>query len=191
MTLPEIYQGPDLAALRGLEAAGAITPMGFVSKKLVALTPEEYESIGVMLGHVARYIDEKRDQAAWLIGDWLNMGEKIYGDDFYQVAEVLQLAPQTLTNRRSICSRIPRSQRKQGVTFSTHAEVAYVTPEEREVWLTKAKQGDWSARRLREERKLSEAASSNGDGTVAGSEVLCTCPTCGSIHHVGGAEHAL
>jgi hypothetical protein len=156
--------------LAALERAEVITDLGLVQSKLMSLSYEEYEALGAMLGHAERAV-------IWLIGDYLNLGEKLYGDDFYQAAEAIGLRPQTMTNRRSICSRIPLSRRMPGVDFSHHAEVAYLSPEEQQKWLKRAKEEGWSVRQLRDEIR--------GDGNDLPLSVepeMCQCPTCGNLH---------
>jgi hypothetical protein len=145
MTDLAIREPSGLEALAALERAGAITPVGLVASKLAGLTIDEYEMLGRALGRAEAGI-------IWLVGDYLNIGEKVYGDDFYQVADAVGLAPQTLTNRRSICDRVPRSRRRLGLTFSHHAEVAYLEPEEQKRWLKQAEQEQMTVSTLRGSR---------------------------------------
>lgn len=178
-------------SLRLLKMNGVISDTGLNIEKLVVrseedgdllrpvLTLEQYGQMGAMFGQAEQDI-------IWLIGDWLNCGEKIYGDDFHQIAEDVGLQPATLSNRRAICARIPPSRRRKGVVFSTHAEVAYKSPNEQRMWLKKVADNHWSRARLRDEIDAAEAEQENGAAPPAGrkahSEVECTCPICGKTH---------
>lgn len=92
------------------------------------LSYERYEALGKALGLINR-------ACSWWVGDWLLFGEGTYGERFAQAASMTGLAEQTLTNRMYVCRNVPPSRRRQGVSFSVHAEVAPMTPREQEKWL--------------------------------------------------------
>jgi hypothetical protein len=114
--------------------------------------------------------------SAWLIGDLLNYGEKVYGETYAQAETVTGLSRGTLMNYSSVCAHIPRSRRRENVPFSTHAEVAYLEPEEQEKWLEQAAVHGWTKSELRDARtpKLT---------TVV---MDCVCPNCGNTHSTDG-----
>lgn len=159
MSLPS----EGLKLLAQLEAAGAITPTALV---LPPDTPyNQCEALAAMFGQLHR-------TSAWLIGDLLNHIERAYGETYAQAAEATGLSKGTLMNYTSVCSHIPRSRRRASVPFSTHAEVAYLPPEEQEDWLKKASQNQWTKAELRAARLES----------LPSTLVECTCPTCGNTH---------
>lgn len=144
MTLPAPrYQG-GIQLLAELEAAGAIT------KTSLTLPPDlpwdQYEALATMFGQLHR-------TSAWLIGDLLNFGEKVYGESYVQAAERTGLATQTLMNYSSVCAHVPRSRRRASLPFSVHAEVAYEEPQEQERWLKLAHESGWTRADLREARR--------------------------------------
>lgn len=139
---------------------------------------ELYEHMGRALGNYNRRMQ-------WVIGDWLNLVEKIFPDRYSQAMEATGLAKQTLINRASICERIPVSRRRQGVPFSVHAEVAYLEPREREHWLNEAKRNGWDRDELRA-HKPSKRAKEVGPGPESATAEPAdspgarhTCPECG------------
>lgn len=156
--------------LADLEAAGAITTTS------LSLPPDlpfdQYEALMAMFGQLHR-------TSAWLIGDGLNFGERVYGETYAQAAAATGLSNGTLMNYASVCAHIPRSRRRANVPFSTHAEVAYLEPEEQDEWLKQAAANKWTKAELRQARKpqLPPAIS-----------VECVCPNCGNHHSVDGGD---
>jgi S-formylglutathione hydrolase FrmB len=146
--------------LGDLEAAGAITA---TSLSLPLDLPfDQYESLMAMFGQLHR-------TSAWLIGDGLNFGERVYGETYAQAAEATGLTKGALMNYASVCAHIPRSRRRATVAFSTHMEVAYLEPDEQKYWLDQAAANHWTKEELRAARKAA-------DPTPALEVEIC--PTC-------------
>src|SRR5262245_41666647 len=86
---------------------------------------EDWLRIGRMFGHIDSGLN-------WWIGDWINKGEAIYGDEAYQgvdatIADRYNEAERitgkdhgTLLNISSTCSRVPRTARRPELRFSMH-----------------------------------------------------------------------
>jgi hypothetical protein len=129
------------------------------------LTFEDYENLGAMIGMI-------RDTSNWWLGEWLIQGERLYGDEMYQAVTATGRAPQTLINIASVCRRVPKSVRRERVSFSVHAEVAALTPQEQKHWLDEAEKRSLSKAELRSE------IHANGDVHPAEQSV---CPTCGRV----------
>lgn len=172
MSTPAIRAQGGIELLAQLESAGAVTKTG------LQLPPDlpfdQYEALALMLGHLHR-------KSAWLIGDLINFGEKVYGEKYTQAIELTQLHPQTLINYASVCAHVPQQRRRLNLSFAVHAAVAYKEPEEQEMWLSLAEEKGWKRRELR--------AAMNGDNAEPvrdpGPEVLppavalTHCPHCG------------
>lgn len=106
----------------------------------VDLPYETWEALGRFLGSIDR-------RSRWYIGDWLNFGEAIYGQDASQGVEATQaeryseaervtgLDHGTLMNVASICGRVARSRRRSELGFWIHAEVAALEADEQVKWL--------------------------------------------------------
>lgn len=123
-----------------LEQSGAITA---TSLNLPPDLPfDQFEALAYMFGRI-------RDQSAWVIGDLLNYGEKAYGHKYAQAEAATGLAEQTLMNYSSVCGRVPKSRRRKGLKFSHHAEVASLSPDDQNHWLSLAYKGGWPRSRLR------------------------------------------
>lgn len=120
----------------------------------VDLPYDEWEEIGRKLGHVHRW-------SAFALGDWLNFGTAVYGEEAFNATEgtigdrydlatrVTGLAYRTLVNYASICGRIAVSRRRVELPFSTHEPVAALPPDEQAVWLQRAVDHSWTKHELR------------------------------------------
>ena len=87
----------------------------------------------------------------WVIGDTLNYGEDMYGEDYAQAIDSLGLAPQTLANYKSICRRIPRDVRRvHTLPITTHDLVAPLPIEEQKAWLLEAETKGFTRDELRQ-----------------------------------------
>lgn len=110
------------------------------------LTRDEWEGIGKKLRDAAEWTQ-------WKIGEWLNFGERKWGDgSFVGAAAILGYSERTVRNIASITNNVSR--RRDDLSFSHHAEVASLEPEAQERWLDKAEENDWSTRELREQMRL-------------------------------------
>ncbi|HEV3377905.1 MAG TPA: LmbU family transcriptional regulator [Thermoleophilaceae bacterium] len=162
---------------------------------LTALTPTSWAA-GCELA-VAEWVEQGRCLGAigrgsgWWIGDWVRYGSVRYGDRYTAASRVTGYDIQSLMNMAYVASRFDASRRRRGLSFSHHAEVAGLAPEDQELWLDRAEAGNLSVRALRAElRKTRERvaarlalARTHGErppdrARAATSEVL-ECPHCG------------
>lgn len=155
------------AELSFLEAAGAsVTPTSLTLSD-PDLDWESFENLGRFLGVL-------KSASSFWVGDLLNAGEALYGEQYAQVEAVLGIGHQTLLNLQSVCRRVPKSVRRPNVTFSAHAEVAALTPNEQRHWLSETEKRALSTAELRSEIH----ASRNGDVHPADEE---RCESCGQV----------
>jgi hypothetical protein len=62
----------------------------------------------------------------WLIGDWLNYGNRVWGKTYEDIAEVTGYEVESLYNLASVCAKIPFSLRNENLDFSHHSVVAHI-----------------------------------------------------------------
>lgn len=86
----------------------------------------------------------------FVLGDWLNYGERIYGETYAQAATETGLASGTLMNMRWVMDRVAPSRRRESLTFRAHSDVASMEPSEQDRWLDMAEDKHWNSRELRE-----------------------------------------
>jgi hypothetical protein len=84
------------------------------------------------------FIQKANKSVHFWLGDWLNFGEGAYGEEFAQEIDEVKFKYQTLQNDKWVAKRIAPSRRRESISFSHHAEVADLEPDEQEEMLTLA-----------------------------------------------------
>ena len=96
-------------------------------------------------------LDKLQNALQWIIGDWINYGDKTYGKTYADAAEMTGLKETTLHTYSWVAREVEISRRRENLSFSHHETVAGLAPEEQEYWLIAAHTNNWSSKRLREE----------------------------------------
>ena len=128
-------------AVMQLGLPGVPTPTGYVFRE--DLTYSEWEEIGLSLQMMGKAIQ-------WWIGDWINFGERRYGESYAQAIEVTGYAYGSLRNAAWVASEIELSRRRDNLSWSHHNEVASLPVEKQDEWLDAAEANDWSHKDLRD-----------------------------------------
>jgi hypothetical protein len=89
------------------------------------------------------------DSSAWWLGDWLNYGKDNYSERYRLGVRALGLKYQTLRNYAWVARRFDHIRRHARLTFQHHAEVASLTTQEQDSWLSLAEESGWSTKQLR------------------------------------------
>ena len=119
----------------------AIKPTGI--EFLEELSYDEWDALGQKLAPVGKTI-------GFIIGDWINYGEKRWGDKYEAALERTGLEYGTLRNYAHVARKVELSLRNDKLDYSLHATVAKLkTNEEKQHWLNMAEKHDLSVRRLR------------------------------------------
>jgi hypothetical protein len=135
-----------------LDRAAASAPAG---RPLTAITPTSWAA-GCELAE-AEWVEQGRclgaisRGSAWWIGDWIRYGSARYGDEYAAASDVTGYDVQSLMNMAYVASRFEASRRRPGLSFSHHAELAGLAPEDQELWLDRAEAGGLEVRMLRAE----------------------------------------
>lgn len=129
--------------------------------------------------------------AGWWIGDWLTYGNHVFGERYVRASRITGYDAQTLMNMAYVASRFDVSRRRGKLSWSHHAEIAALEPEEQDHWLTKAEEDRLSVRcmregirrerlrKRREEEYDGQASSGTEDEDPAAADVVC--PECGHV----------
>jgi len=83
------------------------------------------------------------------IGDWINYGERAYGEKYSQAILETGRSSGTLRNYAWVAAHIHPSRRNDKVTFTHHVAVASLTPEYQTKFLVIAEQTQMSSRELK------------------------------------------
>ena len=172
---------PDACGATGPTQKGALTATAYVIQGKLPF--RDWVQHGRRLGLLGR-------SAAWWLGDWLRYGNAKYGERYTRAAHITGYDTQTLMNMVYVASRFERSRRRAGLSWSHHAELAALSPEDQERWLTRAESDRLSVRCLREELRRERRAikAAREDQLPAGAAVRgpastshVRCPACGEV----------
>lgn len=118
----------------------AITPTGIEFHQ--DLDFDEWNELGQKLAPIGKSI-------GFIIGDWINYGQKNYGEKYEEALISTGIPYQTLRNYTYVAGRVSLSCRQDKLGFEHHAIVAKLKPDEQEHWLEMTKDHGLSVRRLR------------------------------------------
>lgn len=121
---------------------GNLSPVGLALPE--GLTFHEWEHVGDTLKTI-------RDSALrWWWGDWLNYGERHYGERYAQAVEATDYTRESLHVAAFVCRQVEPLRRRKGLSFSHHQEVASLSSEDQTMWLADAETNRWGHKVLRE-----------------------------------------
>ncbi|MCP2163974.1 LmbU family transcriptional regulator [Goodfellowiella coeruleoviolacea] len=118
--------------------------------------------------------------AAWWIGDWVNYGNAKFGEKYTRASRTTGYDIQSLMNMAYVASRFEVSRRRENLSWSHHAEVAALPPEQQGHWLELAARNRMSVRRLRDELRAlraRRAAAENESEQVTAAVAVVEAPT--------------
>jgi N6-adenosine-specific RNA methylase IME4 len=92
---------------------------------------ERWQEVGATLGRIGR-------ACQWWIGDWLNYGERTYGETYAQAIDATGYEYGSVANMAYVAGRIELSRRRESLSWSHHQEVAPLEPAEQDKWLDRA-----------------------------------------------------
>jgi len=98
------------------------------------------------LGDQLRYIN---GAVQWWIGDWLNFGERAYGEKYSQALDATDYSYQNLATMKWVATEFPMTRRRNGLSWTHHREVAGCEPVVQDVLLDQTEDGEWTAKQLR------------------------------------------
>lgn len=99
------------------------------------------------------YLWYAKQSIQFCIGDWVNYGEKAYGQKYTQAIDDTKYTLHTLQNIAYTCNAIPVPARRENVSFSGHSEVASLPEDKREMALDKLQSREWKREDVREYKR--------------------------------------
>jgi len=82
-----------------------------------SMTFAQWESVGKRLQRFGRSIN-------WWVGDWLALGDELFGEEMWQAVDAVGVAASTLDSWRWVSTRLPKEERRPAVPWTHHREVA-------------------------------------------------------------------
>lgn len=127
-----------------LKLPGIYSPTGLELPEKLPF--DEWSEVGLKLSKIERTV-------LWWIGDWLNYGERKYGEKYSQALDETGFDYQTLADSKWISSKVKVSCRQENLTFEHHRHIAKFESDEQREWLDRAAMLGWSAKELRQQIK--------------------------------------
>lgn len=118
----------------------------------------------------------------WWIGDWLRFGVARWGERYPRAARITGYDVPSLRNMAWMASEFDISRRRDTLTWSHHAAIAGLEPEERDIWLDRAERLRLSVSDLRGEVRAAQRGCTAARGAAGADETPpddTRCPTCG------------
>lgn len=134
----------DTMAEQSLALPGVVSETALTLPE--GLTLDDWTAAGAMLGRIGR-------ACQWWIGDWLNYGERRYGETYAQGIEATGYDYATLQNFSWVAARIEMSRRRDILSWSHHREIAALDPADQAARLDQAEAETLSVHALRREIK--------------------------------------
>jgi hypothetical protein len=152
----------EIGRTLGIDVRSALGPTYADFSQII--TPDDTdEEIYAKLETAAEYIGHVHDASRWWIADHLLYGEAVAGQDYYQLAERFNLAPDTLVRYRKVAEAVPRSRRRETLTFQHHQEAARISdPQTQESFLARAEEERLSVGDLRAEITAHKKSADSG-----------------------------
>jgi hypothetical protein len=154
------------------------------STNLIAWLPKkdmehlEWVAMGRRLGAIGR-------GSQWWMGDWLLYGVSKWGEKYVEASKITGYDVGSLRNMASLASQFDSSRRRDKLTWSHHAAVASLDPDEQDHWLDRAAALRLSVADLRIElraarRGCKQPSDSENDLSCDPIELdRIVCPNCG------------
>lgn len=108
-----------------------------------SLSFDEWQQIGGQLQQAERAV-------LWWLGDWLNYGERAYGEMYSQALEETEYAEKTLRNAKYVAGAVELSRRRDTLAWGIHAEIASLPPDQQDATLAEAERESLTVREVRE-----------------------------------------
>src|SRR5688572_9653535 len=104
-----------------LDIPAKITPVSLTLPR--TLPYEQWAAIGPKIVRLYRF-------AKWSLSDWLNHGERVYGETYAQAVSATGFEPDYLAIVKSVGAAIEPCRRRESLSFSHHRLVASLSPKE-------------------------------------------------------------
>lgn len=120
---------------------------------------ERFQDLCYLLGRF-------HEAVRFAIGDAILAGEHLYGEKAYQAIEEMGLSEDARKEYVRVASRVPRSRRRKGLSWSHHRAVAALEPPAQKEWLKRAVDESLSHHALRDELR---------NGAEPQASTVCRC----------------
>jgi len=156
-------------------ASTGITPVGWVPP-YDEMDHPRWVAVGRRLGGISR-------NNQWWLGDWLCYGAAKWGEKYVEASRITGYDVRSLANMATLAACFEISRRRDNLSWSHHAVVAALAPDEQDRWLDLAAAERLSVADLRIELRSVERRRGAQERTYAqpaAENASCfICPQCG------------
>ncbi|MFT3864038.1 MAG: LmbU family transcriptional regulator [Solirubrobacterales bacterium] len=138
------------------------------------LTQEAWLIAGRRLGSIGR-------GSQWWVADWMLYGSSRWGEKYVLAAKITGYDSQTLRNMAYVARSVELSRRRDNLSWSHHAEVSALDPDEQDEWLELASRERMSVSDLRVALRTARREDRSVSGDPQPPEPRAsqvTCPHC-------------
>lgn len=114
----------------------------------------------------------------WWLGDWLRYGTLRWGEKYREAARITGYDIKTLRNIAYVSGQVDLSRRRDNLTWSHHAEVCSLEPDQQDRWLDFAAREGVSVADLRIEIRSTLRAEGGESPGSKSNRRMVTCPHC-------------
>jgi hypothetical protein len=117
----------------------------------------------------------------WWLGDWVRYGNARWGEKYKEASRITGYDVQSLRNMAYVAGSIETYRRRDNLTWSHHAEVAPLDPEEQDRWLKLAETERMSVADLRIELRSARRVEGRSPSRARRAQLpssKVTCPRC-------------
>jgi hypothetical protein len=154
-----------------------LTRVGWTPSTSLGLA--EWSAVGRRFGEIGRC-------SQWWLGDWIHYGNTKFGERYSRAVKLTGYDVQSLMNMVYVASRFEISRRRENLSWSHHATLAALDPDEQDYWLARALADKLSVADLRVElrgsrrsRSVNAAEGESPDGGRYDERRVVVCPNCG------------
>jgi hypothetical protein len=182
MSLPQAHSDARRRVDRSTDVLGARRETSSGIKAVGWIPPHDHldhprwVAVGRRLGGISR-------NNQWWLGDWLRYGTAKWGEKYVEAAQITGYDVRSLANMATLAACFEISRRRDNLSWSHHAVVAALDPDEQDRWLDLAASERLSVADLRIElrsverrREAQERTYAQQEGEDASDFI---CPRCG------------
>ena len=125
------------------------------------MTFEQWESAGQALLYMQGAIN-------WWVGDWLNVGERKWGEEYAQAIEETGWKYQHLADSKWVAGKVDVSVRTEKLDWTHHSIVAHLEPDEQKDMLAWAVENEASVMDIKDEKRRRKMAATFESGDLEG-----------------------
>lgn len=153
----------------GAQLASTVSPIAWTPSKNMDVVA--WVKVGHKLGSMTRC-------SRWWLGDWIRFGITRWGEKYKEAARITGYDIKTLRNIAYVAEHVEVSRRRDTLSWSHHAEVCALGPEEQNRWLDLVATQGLSIADLRTELRGARRAKGESATRPEREAEVVTCPEC-------------